>query len=238
MDDSYPRDSMDDGHGASTSNSQGMLDDEDDIDSPFMAYKRLIDMTENETNAPELLPIDEDVVDAIIEQIEFMKQNLKAIGPTLTQIVREAHTLELERYTFVVTHYLRTRLVKIETHAAQLAHMIKQDPSRANSLVTSAELKYLEGYLSSFQSHLENNATKLMPPNCQNLTIPQPPPLLNYHYHFVFAKVHKDVSLIVKDPIGSGDQQIVRLKRGEQRFLPYECVRKQLLKNSRHITLI
>jgi len=118
--------------------------DGQEFTSPHEVYQRLLQIVANESIAPEVLPYEEGIVESIVDQIQHMSNNLKRLKNKLPPFCIEQHSLELERFSFVVNRYLRTRLEKIENNSTQLISLVRTDRQKALKLMSALELKFLQ----------------------------------------------------------------------------------------------
>lgn len=209
-----------------------------EYDNPYQVYRRLIDVVINETVAPEVLPYEEPVVDCIVDQVQYMQDNLKSISSKLGSFCVEQHQMELERFRFVINKYYRTRLEKIERNAANLVKMVKGDPELAKIILSRDELKFLDRYVSSVDEYLSKSILQRLPVNMQNFhleDVAQDEKKEN-DAHYVFVKALKKVSVVVNDP--RSGQEVVNMEKGAQHFLPFSAIRPVLLKSSQDIVLL
>jgi GINS complex subunit 4 len=224
-----------------TLNSSAALSEEgndEDFETPHQVYKRLVQVTINEGLAPEVLPYEEAVVDCIVDQIEHMHENLKRLAPRLGTFCTEQHRMELERFSFIVNKYLRTRLEKVEKSAQSLVRLMASDKTRARRLLSEQELRFLEQYVSATDEHMARSVLQELPPNMRQWSVGEVP--LNekqaFERCYVFVKAVNRSSVIVDDPVTG--QEVVELEKGSQHFLPYSSVRPHLQSGSKDLLLL
>src|SRR5438270_375127 len=126
----------------------------DEYESPAQVYQRLLELVSNEIESPELLPYEETVVDCLVDQIEHMTENMKRLQSKLDPFCIEQHKIELERFGYAVNKYLRTRIEKIELLAGTLIKVVTGDSKMASKLMSRHEMKYLDNYVSSIDTYL------------------------------------------------------------------------------------
>ncbi|KAM9252440.1 LOW QUALITY PROTEIN: DNA replication complex GINS protein SLD5 [Cariama cristata] len=79
----------------------------------------------NEKFAPELLESKPEIIECVVEQLDHMEANLKLKEGDLKVSI---HHMEIERIRYVLSSYLRCRLVKIEKF---FPHVLEKEKSRA-----------------------------------------------------------------------------------------------------------
>lgn len=75
-----------------------------------------------------------------------MKSNLVKLQPNDIRLA--PHTMELERIRFLITSYLRTRLMKIEKFAI---HLLSQEGGE--NKLTDSEREYAQNYVNNMKSY-------------------------------------------------------------------------------------
>lgn len=102
----------------------------------------------NEKFAPEILPHKAEIVDCLLEQIQFMEENLKNLSTT--DFRKSIHQLEVDRLRFLVSSYLRTRIEKIETYVTHILQQEQQRNQRDEELYLSEqELQFAKDFSKS-----------------------------------------------------------------------------------------
>lgn len=223
-----------------TSNSQ-LLNDGDEgeeFESPYQVYRRLTDIVINETVAPELLPFEESIVECILDQIQHMSDNLKKYGRKLETFCAEQHQIELERFSYVINNYYRTRIKKIETDAPRLITILKTDSEKASKLFSDLEMRFLDKYLSSVDSHLNRTVLQKLPPNMRSFRMSDVriDDKKQFDANYVFVKALKETSVVVDDPLMG--QEVVHMDKGSQHFLPFSAIRTPLHNSSQDLLLL
>lgn len=223
---------------ASQGISQLLEDEEETYGSSSEVYKRFLQIVTNENISPEVLPFEEAIVTNIMAQITHMNDDINKMRKKLPSFCIEQHSLELERFSFVVKKYLRTRLHKIEDNATHLISLIRHDRAQANKIMSPYEVKFLDRYVSSIDGHLESTVLKKVPSNMTSFKITdvETDEQLELDSHYVFVKALKDTTISVDDPVTG--LQVVQMTKGSQHFLPYSAVRKPLLAGSKDLLLL
>lgn len=210
----------------------------EEYDSPHQVYKRLVEVVINETLAPELLPYEEAIVECIVDQVQHMSDNIKRLGSKLGSFCTEQHKIELERFSYVVSKYYRTRIEKIEANAPYLVKLLKFDRVKAARVMSNQEIKYLDNYVTSIDENLDSTVLNMMPPNMRSfkLTDVSSNDRNEMDTNYVFVKATKKSSVIVDDPLTG--QEVVEMAMGAQHFLPYSAVRPHLQSGSKDLLLL
>ncbi|GFU02568.1 DNA replication complex GINS protein SLD5 [Nephila pilipes] len=89
--------------------------------------QKLQEVWVNEKLAPELLQYEGELVDCMLDQIQYMETSLQKIQKEDFRIV--FHKMELDRIKYVLSSYLRIRLEKIEKFGPDLLHQESQEQS-------------------------------------------------------------------------------------------------------------
>lgn len=134
-------------------------------------YERLVEVTQNEVElSDDLLPYQPEVVDYIVEQITHMNTVIDKAKNKWAPFAIEQHKIELERFSYLINTYLRTRLKKIEANAPYLIKMLRTDIDRATKFLSPLEAKYLDRYNDSIDSYMKNIIRNL-PDNMQRFRL-------------------------------------------------------------------
>lgn len=133
-------------------------------------YERLKEITQNELELEELLPYQSEVVDSIIEQIAYMNYVINKTKNRWSPFTIEQHKIELERFSYLINTYLRTRLKKIESNAPYLIKLLRTDIDRANKFLSPLEAKYLDRYNDSIDTYMRKVISS-MPENMQRFRL-------------------------------------------------------------------
>lgn len=143
----------------------------EEFESLQQLYQRLVEVTQNELElSDDLLPYQSDVVDFIVEQITHMSKFISKNKSRLSPFCVEQHKIEVERFSYLINAYLRTRLKKIEANAPHLIKLLRTDIARATKFLSPLEAKYLDRYNDSIDSYMRN-IIKDMPDNMQRFRL-------------------------------------------------------------------
>lgn len=143
----------------------------EEFESLQQLYERLVEVTQNEVELSDnLLPYQPEVVDYIVEQITHMNGVINKTKDRWSPFCIEQHKIELERFSYLINTYLRTRLKKIESNVPQLIKLLRTDIDRANKFLSPLEAKYLDRYNESIDNYMKN-IIKSMPDNMQRFRL-------------------------------------------------------------------
>lgn len=192
-------------------------------------YERLVEVTQNEQELKDdLLPYQPDVVDFIVHQITELNKNITQLKDQLRPFCVEQHRIELERFSYLINTYLRTRVKKIEANAPQLIKMLRTDLDRALKYLSPLEAKYLDRYSESIDTYMRN-IIKDMPENMQRFRLANIKRREKVEYAFVQA--------LTQDTIVDANEEIT-LEPGVCRILTTSTIIDLLEKGSRQFKLI
>lgn len=86
--------------------------------TPAELIERLEQAWMNEKFAPELLESKSEIVECVMEQLEHMEENLRRAKKGDLKV--SVHRMEMERIRYVLSSYLRCRLMKLWQHVNNL----------------------------------------------------------------------------------------------------------------------
>ena len=226
---------------ASASQASIVEDPMTEYQTPYQVYRRLIEVVTNETVAPEVLPYEGEVADIIVDQVQHMRDNLQRLKPSLNRFCVEQHQMELERFSFVLRKYYRTRLEKIERCSKDLVKRLNNGPEgkeQVMRLLSPAELKYLDRYVTSIDNYLRSNVLDHLPSNMRafHMTDIASNERTEFDCNYVFVKAVSETTVTVDDPVVG--QEVVVMAKGSQHFLPYSAVRDLLHEGSKDLLLL
>ncbi|RKP00415.1 hypothetical protein CXG81DRAFT_6226, partial [Caulochytrium protostelioides] len=121
----------------------------------------------NERQAPELLPYETDLVDALSSAIEDQTDAIAAMGgdPASDPLRAVLHDQELERLKFMLRAYLRARLAKIEAYTGWLLSPANQLRER----LSAAEQRFADGFNRLVNTHYHEAFLSRLPAPLQKL---------------------------------------------------------------------
>lgn len=201
----------------------------EEFDSLQQLYERLVEVTQNELElSNDLLPYQAAVVDIIVEQITHMNNVLNTHKNRWKPFSIEQHKIELERFSYLINTYLRTRIKKIEANAPYLINLLRTNRERADKYLSSLEAKYLDRYSLSVDSYMKNIISN-MPDNMQRFKLASIKPRHKFEYAFVQG--------LEEAAIVDGESEI-RLEPDVCRILTVSTIIDLLEKGSRQFKLI
>ncbi|KAG8441141.1 hypothetical protein GDO86_006764 [Hymenochirus boettgeri] len=152
----------------------GLSDRESDEGSeealtPAELINKLEEAWLNEKFAPELLETKSEIVECVMEQLNHMEQNLHRAQPGDLKI--SFHHMEIERIRYMLSSYLRGRLVKIEKY---FPHILDKEKTRAEGEpphLSPEEFAFAKEYMTNTETLLKGLALRHMPPNLQSVDL-------------------------------------------------------------------
>ncbi|NXS04686.1 SLD5 protein, partial [Oxylabes madagascariensis] len=134
------------------------------------------------------------------------------------------HHMEIERIRFVLSSYLRCRLVKIEKF---FPHILEKEKSRAEgepSILSPEEFAFAKEYMANTEAYLKNVALKHMPPNLQKVSLLKSVPKPNLD-SFVFLRVlERQENILVEPETDEQREYAINLEEGSQHLIRYRTV--------------
>lgn len=176
----------------------------------------------NEKFSPELLESKSEIVECVMEQLNHMEQNLQRAKSGDLKI--SFHRMEIERIRYMLSSYLRSRLVKIEKF---FPHVLEKEKARGEgepSYLSPEEFAFAKEYMAHTESLLKSVAFRHMPPNLQTVELIKLVPKPNLD-SFVFLKVKERQENILVEP-ESDDQSeyAIDMEVGSQHLIRYRTV--------------
>lgn len=201
----------------------------EEFESLQQLYQRLVEVTQNELELKDdLLPYQPDVVDYIVEQITHMNSVINKTKNRWSPFCIEQHKIELERFSYLINTYLRTRVKKIEANAPYLIKMLRTDIDRATKFLSPLEAKYLDRYNESVDTYMKD-IIKNMPENMQRFRLANLKHTKRTRYAFIQG--------LEESTIMDGDAEIM-LEPDACRILTVSTIIDLLEKGSRQFKLI
>ena len=180
-DDSYPRKALADPlsiGGIGTNDDLANYDEQHDI--PNELYGKLHQHWLQERHCPELLKIDEKVIQDLQDQLEDRQQQADDLADSeepVDALMANLAQQDLDRAKFVLSDWLTHRLHKIESHPFHMREKI--------ACMSQNEIDYLAAYGAMIHHHLEQTVTYSIPPAWKELDEPEMIDKPNYEgYHF------------------------------------------------------
>ncbi|XDA89994.1 hypothetical protein R6Z07F_019573 [Ovis aries] len=197
-------------------------DSEEVVLTPAELIDRLEQAWMNEKFAPELLENKSEIVECVMEQLEHMEENLKRAKKGDLKV--SIHQMEMERIRFVLSSYLRCRLMKIEKFFPHILEKEKTRREEEPSILSPEEFVFAKEFLANTETYLKDTALKHMPPNLQKVDLMRtvPKPDLDA---YVFLRVKERQENILVEP--ESDEQrdyVIDLEEGSQHLIRYRTV--------------
>ncbi|KAH9405029.1 PREDICTED: DNA replication complex GINS protein SLD5-like [Rhagoletis zephyria] len=213
-----------------------------EYESLRQVYAKLLAVISNEKESPELLEYEDSAVDCIIEQLQYMVENIRVFKDKLETFCTEQHKSEIDRLQYAVNSYLRIRIQKIEKNCTPLIKLLKSDARRAEKLMSAGEIKYLDSYFVNCEKYLSETILGKMNVPIQDaahtfslLELPQDESQL-FSTSYVFVKALRQTEVIVDSE--NGDHDTVKMEPNSIHFLPYSSVRHYILNSSGDVVLM
>ncbi|XP_037553132.1 DNA replication complex GINS protein SLD5-like [Nematolebias whitei] len=134
------------------------------------------------------------------------------------------HRMEIDRIRYVLSSYLRSRLLKIEKF---FPHVLEKERSRAEGqppLLSPEEFAFAKEYYASTETYLKAVALKRMPSNLQTVDMLKavPEPCLD---SFVFLRVkERQENIFVEPETDDQREYVVDLEEGSQHLMRYRTI--------------
>ncbi|KAM9043296.1 DNA replication complex GINS protein SLD5 isoform 2-T2 [Megaptera novaeangliae] len=171
--------------------------------TPAELIDRLEQAWMNEKFAPELLENKSEIVECVMEQLQHMEENLRRAKKGDLKV--SIHQMEMERIRFVLSSYLRCRLMKIEKF---FPHVLEKEKTRREgepSSLSPEEFAFAREYMVNTETYLKNVALKHMPPNLQKVDLLRA------------AELRGDIVLFSRD-------YVIDLEEGSQHLIRYKTI--------------
>lgn len=203
-------------------------------DDDFQLMKKL---WIQELNSPELLPSKSDLYPMLLEVLGHQQDTLDqlqsqahsdGVDPTLASLAASVCKMDMDRMSFLLADYTRTRLEKIEMHALHNRDMIDR--------MSDSEVAYLKGYGELFEEHMRRSVTNHFPKDIwksldSNQMIERPD-LDTY----VFAEIVSEDAVEIDNYCGLNineeeetEERYRSYEPGDKLFLRYRCIRELIL---------
>ncbi|CAD7680319.1 unnamed protein product [Nyctereutes procyonoides] len=197
-------------------------DSEEVVLTPAELIEKLEQAWMNEKFAPELLESKSEIVECVMEQLDHMEENLRRAKKGDLKV--SIHRMEMERIRYVLSSYLRCRLMKIEKFFPHILEKEKTPREGELSSLSPEELIFAKQYMANTEAYLKNVALKHMPPNLQvvDLLRSVPKPDLD---SYVFLRVKERQENILVEP--ETDEQrdyVIDLEEGSQHLIRYKTI--------------
>jgi len=185
----------------------------------------------NEQLAPDLLPYEQEVVDALLEKTQEQQETIDENSHEVdTHFMIQLFQMELERVKYMLQSYLRIRLWKIQKYH----QFVSQKNPKQYNLLSVQEQKFLKGYSRTVEAYLSASFLSFMPDNKEVRSllgtdslglnmVPEP-----NTDTFIFVRVNEDIGEYQVDTGEAGETE--SLMKDDVLLLPYHPIKPLLLK--------
>ncbi|XP_001510297.2 DNA replication complex GINS protein SLD5 [Ornithorhynchus anatinus] len=176
----------------------------------------------NEKFSPELLESKSEIVECVMEQLDHMEANLRRAKKGDLKV--SIHHMEIERIRYVLSSYLRSRLMKIEKF---FPHVLEKEKTRSEgdpSSLSPEEFAFAKEYMANTETYLKTVALKHMPPNLQKVDLLRsvPKPDLD---SYVFLRVkERQENILVEPETDEQSEYVIDLEEGSQHLIRYKTI--------------
>ncbi|XP_060038010.1 DNA replication complex GINS protein SLD5 isoform X2 [Erinaceus europaeus] len=186
--------------------------------TPAELIERLEQAWLNEKFAPELLESRSEIVECVMEQLDHMEDNLRRAKKGDLKV--SIHRMEMERIRYVLSSYLRCRLMKIEKFFPHILEKEKTRPEGEPSSLSPEEFAFVKEYMANTETYLKNVALKHMPPNLQKVDL-----LRSDLDSYVFLRVReRQENILVEPEIDDQRDYVIDLEEGSQHLIRYKTI--------------
>ncbi|KAM4675582.1 DNA replication complex GINS protein SLD5 [Discoglossus pictus] len=194
----------------------------EEVLTPAELISKLEEAWLNEKFAPELLESKSEIVECVMEQLNHMEQNLHKAGPGDLKV--SFHHMEIERIRYMLSSYLRSRLVKIEK---SFPHVLETEKSRGEDeppKLSPEEFAFAKEYMTNTENLLKSVALRHMPPNLQTVDLLKSVPKPNLD-SFVFLRVkERQESILVEPETDEQREYAIDMEVGSQHLIRYRTI--------------
>ncbi|KAI0300688.1 GINS complex Sld5 component [Multifurca ochricompacta] len=201
---------------------------------PETLLQQLVRHWLNERHAPDILPVQAEVLGALLDHIRRQTDTVQALrGDPDTSEAEHARIMlvqtEVERVKFVVRSYIRTRLYKalqIEKFARYIVAT-----SEVQEKLSQAELDHARRFAQLTENHFQASVLQSLPPHQQGLedNTPFTPPMISGPDKSRAVFVHaRDECPPVRLPDGT----TMQMQKGQIVLTPYAVVEQLLAMGS------
>ncbi|XP_018419194.1 PREDICTED: LOW QUALITY PROTEIN: DNA replication complex GINS protein SLD5 [Nanorana parkeri] len=197
----------------------------EEVLTPVELINKLEEAWLNEKFAPELLESKSEIVECVMEQLNHMVMYLSNFSISTGDLKSALlNHMEIERIRFMLSSYLRSRLLKIEKF---FPHVLEKEKSRAEGEpphLSPEEFAFAKEYMAHTEALLKNMALRHMPPNLQTLDLLKcvPKPDLD---SFVFLRVKEEQQSILVEPETDEQREYaIDMEVGSQHLIRYRTI--------------
>ncbi|KAM4747968.1 DNA replication complex GINS protein SLD5 [Rhinophrynus dorsalis] len=190
--------------------------------TPAELINKLEEAWLNEKFAPELLESKSEIVECVMEQLNHMEQNLRRAQHGDLKV--SFHHMEIERIRYMLSSYLRSRLLKIEKF---FPHVLEKEKTRGEgepSNLLPEEYAFAKEYMANTETLLKSVALRHMPPNLQTVDLLKSVPKPNLD-SFVFLSVKEQQKNILVEPETDEQREYaIDMEVGSQHLIRYRTI--------------
>lgn len=207
------------------------LDDDANLNEAIEALRMIV---LNEQFSPDILKYQQQAVDGIrglVSQQTSLVDEEEDESTDRSSLSVQLKRMELDRVNYLLRHYLRLRLKKVEKF---IMHIFKD--SDAFDLLSDAEQRFATGYSDLIENHFKQSFLSMLPPRLQIIEKDgnvdhATPPVLD---EFVFCRVRNTVGRFAIGEEAADDA--LDLTKGDILCVRYKSIRELL--NSEDVELI
>ncbi|XP_064421759.1 DNA replication complex GINS protein SLD5 [Latimeria chalumnae] len=193
-----------------------------EVMTPAELIHKLEEAWLNEKFAPNLLEDKSEIVECVMEQLNYMEENLRRAKKGDLKV--SIHHMEIERIRYMLSSFLRSRLKKIEKF---FPHVLEKEKTRAEgdpSFLSPEEFAFAKEYVANTETYLKNVALKHMPPNLQTIDLLKSVPKPNLD-SFVFLKVkERQENILVEPETDEQKEYVIDMEEGSQHLMRYKTI--------------
>ncbi|XP_053573962.1 DNA replication complex GINS protein SLD5 [Bombina bombina] len=197
-------------------------DGSEEVLTPAELISKLEEAWLNEKFAPELLESKSEIVECVMEQLNHMEQNLRRARTGDLKV--SFHHMEIERIRYMLSSYLRSRLVKIEKF---FPHVLEKEKSRGEdepARLSPEEFAFAKEYMTNTENLLKSVALRHMPPNLQTVDLLKSVPKPNLD-SFVFLRVkERQENILVEPETDEQSEYAIDMEVGSQHLIRYRTI--------------
>lgn len=128
---------------------EDVLEEEEEDASETHCYVKLKRLWQQELACPELLPLDEETIQEVSEELEQREQAVAELAEQagdMEALLGSVLKVDTDRAKFMLSDLLRTRLWKIQEHPLHMRDLVDR--------MSESEVEFLRGYGQLLESHL------------------------------------------------------------------------------------
>lgn len=184
--------------------------------------EKLEEAWQNEKFAPEILECRAEVIECVMELIKDMEENISHVKKG--DLVAGIHQLELDRIKYILTSYLRQRVLKIQDHVLHVLEQEAARPTTTPSRLSPSELTFAKEYAENVETHLHTLALRYMPSNFQHVDKKNAIIRPNMEEYVFVRAVEKSDRVLIDAEDDGVDGTTIDFDPGNQYILRYKAV--------------